>query len=104
MSLRRFSRLQPTQRSAFFKSTIVALALLAAFTATLYAQQDYTLPNVPYVCNGERLVIENCNMRDTSDNSTCMVGHPDHVMPNGLMPVSYTHLQIWIRWLRGSTR
>ena len=90
MSLRRFSRLQPTQRSAFFKSTIVALALLAAFTATLYAQQDYTLPNVPYVCNGERLVIENCNMRDTSDNSTCMVGHPDHVMPNGLM--QYTNM------------
>jgi hypothetical protein len=83
MSLHRFSGLQPSQRSAFLKPTIAIL--LAAFAATLSAQQDYTLPNVPYICNGERLVIENCNIRDTSDTSTCMVGHPDHVMPNGLM-------------------
>ncbi len=41
--------------------------------------------NVTYVCNGERLVIDSCNMRDLSDTSTCMVGHPDTVMPNGLM-------------------
>src|SRR5271170_4346598 len=83
MSLHHFSGLQPSQRSAFLKSTIVIL--LSAFAVTLSAQQDYTLPNVPYICNGERLVIENCNIRDTSDTSTCMVGHPDHVMPNGLM-------------------
>ena len=88
MSLHRFSGLQPRQRSVFLKSTIVIL--LAAFAVTLSAQQDYTLPNVPYICNGERLVIENCNVRDTSDTSTCMVGHPDHVMPNGLM--QYTNM------------
>jgi hypothetical protein len=83
MSLHRFSESHPSQRSAFLKLTIAIL--LAAFAAPLSAQQDYTLPNVPYVCNGERLVIENCNVRDTSDSSTCMVGHPDHVMANGLM-------------------
>ncbi|MGB8321358.1 MAG: hypothetical protein WCE52_00210, partial [Candidatus Acidiferrum sp.] len=38
-----------------------------------------------YVCNGERLVIDSCNMRDISDASTCMVGHPDTVLANGLM-------------------
>lgn len=83
MSLHRFSGLHPSQPNAFLKSTIAIL--LAAFAATLSAQQDYILPNVPYICNGERLVIENCNVRDTSDTSTCMVGHPDHVMANGLM-------------------
>ena len=88
MSLPRFSGLQPSQRSAILKSTIAIL--LVAFAVTLSAQQDYTLPNVPYICNGERLVIENCNIRDTSDTSTCMVGHPDHVMPNGLM--QYTNM------------
>src|SRR5271163_3543850 len=66
-----------------FPNLIVAI-LLAGFVAPLYAQ-DYTLPNVPYVCNGERLVIENCNIRDQSDAATCMVGHPDHIMANGLM-------------------
>ena len=88
MSLHRFSGLHPSQRSAFLKSAIAIL--LAGFAVTLSAQQDYTLPNVPYICNGERLVIENCNIRDTSDTSTCMVGHPDHVMPNGLM--QYTNM------------
>lgn len=28
-------------------------------------------------------------MRDVSDNSSCMVGHPDHIKPNGLM--AYTN-------------
>lgn len=41
--------------------------------------------NVTYVCNGEKLFIENCNMRDLSDISTCMVGHPGTILPNGLM-------------------
>jgi hypothetical protein len=72
-----------TQCSGFLKSA--APVLFCAFASILYAQQDYTLPNVPYVCNGERLVIENCNMRDTSNTSTCMVGHPDHILSNGIM-------------------
>ncbi len=64
--------------------------LLAASATTVCAQRDYTLPNVPYICNGERLVIENCNIRDTSDTSTCMVGHPDHILANGIM--QYTNM------------
>jgi hypothetical protein len=58
--------------------------LLSVFATTLAAAQDLT-PGITYVCNGERIFIENCNIRDLSDNATCMVGHPDHVMPNGLM-------------------
>jgi len=93
MSRHRFSGLHPSQRSALLKSTIVfskTVFLPIVFATALSAQQDYTLPNVPYICNGERLVIENCNIRDTSDSSTCMVGHPDHIQPNGLM--QYTNM------------
>jgi hypothetical protein len=45
--------------------------------------------HVTYVCNGERMFIENCNIRDLSDTATCMVGHPDTVLSNGLMKYTY---------------
>jgi hypothetical protein len=41
--------------------------------------------NVTYVCNGERIYVESCNIRDLSDTSTCMVGHPDRPKHNGFM-------------------
>jgi hypothetical protein len=65
--------------------------LLALFTTALAAAQDKDLlQGVTYICNGERMFIENCNIRDLSDNANCMVGHPDHVMPNGIM--QYTNV------------
>jgi len=70
------------KRNLFFRLSIVIL--LGVFAAALVAAQDLTL-GITYICNGERIFIENCNIRDLSDNATCMVGHPDHVMPNGLM-------------------
>jgi len=72
------------------RRTIVALALAAASVAGVRAAaaQDIRL-NVTYVCNGERMVIDSCNIRDTSETSTCMVGHPDTVLPNGLMKYTY---------------
>ena len=62
--------------------------LLAVFAAPLAIAQDLT-PGLVYVCNGEKLAIDSCNIRDTSDTSRCMIGHPDHVMPNGLMQYTY---------------
>ena len=68
----------------------VAMAILAAlvalFTTGVAAAQTI---GVTYVCNGERMFIENCNMRDTSDTAKCMVGHPDTVLANGLMKYTY---------------
>src|SRR5580704_11334457 len=61
----------------------VAMLLSAVATA-----QDVKL-NVTYVCNGERMYVESCNMRDVSDTSTCMVGHPDRPTRNGIM--AYTN-------------
>lgn len=59
-----------------------ALVVLT-LVAVLAPAQDIKL-NVTYVCNGERIYLESCNIRDTSDTSTCMVAHPDHLTPTGL--------------------
>jgi hypothetical protein len=68
---------------------MVALAVVAAGVGGLRAAAQDIKLNVIYVCNGERVVIDSCNIRDTSDTSTCMVGHPDTVLPNGLMKYTY---------------
>jgi hypothetical protein len=68
---------------------MVALALAAASAVRVRAAAQDIKLNVTYVCNGERVVIDSCNIRDTSDTSTCMVGHPDTVLPNGLMKYTY---------------
>ena len=62
------------------------LALLVALTASALAQ-DIPL-HVYYVCNGERIFIEGCNIRDTSDNGTCMVEHPDHTNAGGIAAIT----------------
>ena len=54
-------------------SICFATALLFA-SAPLFAQ-DLQL-GVTYTCNGERMYLESCNIRDLSDTSTCMVAHP----------------------------
>ena len=77
-------RSSKTDRRSLKPFIAVALAVLAT-TLAAAQDKDLVLPGVTYVCSGERMFIENCNMRDTSDTSTCMVGHPDHIQPNGLM-------------------
>src|SRR5271169_3213355 len=62
-----------------------AFAAIFGLLSTAAASAQDVQKNVPYVCNGDRIVIDSCNMRDLSDTSTCMVGHPDIVLSNGLM-------------------
>src|ERR1700679_1002946 len=71
--------------------TLLKLSIaMLLFAATLAAAQDKDLmQGVTYVCNGDHMFIESCS-NDHSDNGTCMVGHPDHVMPNGIM--QYTNM------------
>lgn len=64
--------------------TLTILFLLLLFCATFASAQDIQT-NVTYLCNGERIAIDSCNIRDTSDTSTCMVGHPDKILANGIM-------------------
>ncbi len=64
----------------------VMAALLCLFLAAIASAQQ---TGVTYVCNGERVLIESCNMRDLSDNASCMVQHPDRPLHNGF--VAYTN-------------
>jgi hypothetical protein len=61
----------------------VSLFLLASLLSIANAQ-DLQL-GVTYTCNGDRLYLESCNIRDLSDTSTCMVAHPDRPQHNGFM-------------------
>ena len=63
----------------------VQLGIAMLLGAGVWASAQDVKLNLTYVCSGERMFVENCNMRDLSDTSTCMVGHPDHILPNGLM-------------------
>ncbi len=65
---------------------VFLLAFLSAGLA--FAEQSFQT-GVTYVCNGERMVIESCNMQNLSDNASCMVAHPDRPLHNGFM--AYTN-------------
>jgi hypothetical protein len=69
------------QSSARLLSLLFCVPLLAS-------AQDIKL-HVTYICNGEHIYVENCNIRDTSDTSTCMVAHPDHLTPTGMNTYTY---------------
>ncbi|HEY2466965.1 MAG TPA: hypothetical protein VGI45_03855 [Terracidiphilus sp.] len=67
----------------------VAIALSpSSISAQTPASQDIPI-GVTYICSGEHIYIENCNIRDTSDNANCMVAHPDHLTPTGLNSYTY---------------
>jgi hypothetical protein len=61
----------------------VCCAILVIFFASS-AIADDILIGATYLCNGEHIYIEGCNVRDLSDAGTCMVAHPDHLTPTGL--------------------
>ncbi len=67
---------------------LMAAALAGALLGTLAGEaasaQDVKL-NVTYMCNGERMYVESCNIRDLSDTATCQVAHPDRPQHNGFM-------------------
>ena len=67
----------------------VIFALCAAFLAAVPASACDIPIGATYVCSGEHIYIENCNIRDTSDTSTCMVAHPDKLLPNGMNSYTY---------------
>jgi hypothetical protein len=81
--------MRPSFATQLCKCICLGLALaIAALSATLASAQDIRL-NVTYVCNGERMYVESCNIRDLSDASSCMVGHPDRPLHNGFMAYTY---------------
>jgi hypothetical protein len=62
--------------------------LFAILAASVAVAQDIPL-GVTYICSGEHIYIESCNIRDLSDNANCMVAHPDKLLPNGMNSYTY---------------
>ncbi|HEY2118253.1 MAG TPA: hypothetical protein VGH37_03635 [Candidatus Acidoferrum sp.] len=62
--------------------------VLLFFSTAIACAQDLQL-HVTYVCDGQKIFIDSCNMRDLSDTASCMVAHPDKILANGLM--AYTN-------------
>jgi hypothetical protein len=72
-----------------FRIVILTVAFAAVFLIAAQAGAQDIPIGVTYVCSGEHIYIENCNIRDTSDTSTCMVAHPDKLLPNGMNSYTY---------------
>jgi hypothetical protein len=66
----------------------IVIAFFALLFAGVASAQSFQT-GVTYVCGSERMRIESCNTRDTSDTSTCLVQHPDRPLHNGF--VAYTN-------------
>jgi hypothetical protein len=65
-------------------SVVMVAAMLGCVAA---AAQEIKL-GVTYVCNGEHIWVDSCNIRDLSDTATCMVEHPDHVNAGGIAAIT----------------
>ncbi|WP_348264368.1 hypothetical protein P8935_07490 [Telmatobacter sp. DSM 110680] len=76
-------------RVYLFSLVMTIVAAVAALPASGQAAPQDIPIGVTYICNGEHIYIENCNIRDTSDTSNCMVAHPDHLTPTGLNSYTY---------------
>ena len=61
--------------------------LAGVFASAFAGAQDIKL-GVTYVCNGEHIWVDSCNIRDLSDTATCMVEHPDHVNAGGIAAIT----------------
>jgi hypothetical protein len=73
--------MEPKRRRNIHRNVTVGTAILLGVGANA---QDVKL-NVTYVCSGERMYVESCNIRDLSDTATCQVAHPDRPKHNGFM-------------------
>ncbi len=73
--------MEPNHRKHIRLNITLGIAMLLGVSALA---QDIKL-NVTYVCGGERIYVESCNIRDLSDTSTCQVAHPDRPKHNGFM-------------------
>jgi hypothetical protein len=75
--------MEPNHRKNIRLNVKLGIAMLLGPAVFAFAQ-DVKL-NVTYVCAGERIYVESCNIRDLSDTSTCQVAHPDRPKHNGFM-------------------
>jgi hypothetical protein len=72
----------------FSSGIFCSFTVLSLLVCGVAAAQDVQT-GVMFVCNGERLEIESCNMQNVSDTSSCLVAHPDRPLHNGF--TAYTN-------------
>ncbi len=70
------------------RSLRLCVALLVGVFATAVAAAQEIKLGVTYICNGEHIWVDSCNIRDLSDTATCMVEHPDHVNAGGIAAIT----------------
>jgi hypothetical protein len=73
---------------AFRTSHFLLAALAIVIAPAIASAQDIPI-GATYICSGERIYVESCNIRDLSDNANCMVAHPDKLLPNGMNSYTY---------------
>jgi hypothetical protein len=74
--------------SALRPSRLLLAALAIVIAPAIASAQD--IPIGPtYICSGEHIYVESCNIRDLSDAANCMVAHPDKLLPNGMNSYTY---------------
>lgn len=70
------------------RTSILTIATLCVFLCAVGVAQNLQM-KVTYICNGERLIIDGCDIHDMSDTAHCFVAHPDRPLHNGMM--AYTN-------------
>ena len=78
----------PRRRTSSSRLHTLAIALLLALFASAASAQEAFKLHATYICSGEHIYVDGCNIRDLSDTATCSVVHPDHVNASGLAAIS----------------
>jgi hypothetical protein len=77
------------ERRGLFRPSRLFLAAVAIVIAPAIASAQDIPVGPTYICSGEHIYVESCNIRDLSDTATCMVAHPDKLLPNGMNSYTY---------------
>jgi hypothetical protein len=69
-------------------SRLFLAGLAIVIVPAIAAAQDIPV-GATFTCGGEHLYVESCNIRDPADTASCMVAHPDKLLPNGMNSYTY---------------
>jgi len=65
------------------RKSVLAVATFCGLLCSIGTAQNLQM-KVTYICNGERLIIDGCDIHDMSDTAHCFVAHPDRPLHNGM--------------------
>lgn len=71
------------------RSVVLAVAIFSCLLSRCVVEAQNLQMKVTYICNGERLIIDGCDIHDMSDTAHCFVAHPDRPLHNDMM--AYTN-------------